>query len=520
MKLLIVDDERLTREGLVSAIDWSLLNINSIHLAKDGVQGLALAKKYRPELILTDVRMPKLDGIKMAEQLRPLLPDSSIIFISGYSDKQYLKAAIKLKAIRYVEKPIDADEIKEAIKEAIRNNRTLQSLKQSQKIYSIEKLKGLVLDLTYPGKYPDSVYIKRLQEIGISVTGQTCFTTFIAQTTELPFYESAAESIDGLHHKLTAFLKKLNLEMIHAPKAEHCHIFHIWDSRKLSHSTCLQIAELIKAHLEQISPCFITIGKAQCGIQNICHSYSSAVISLQRSFYYAYNTILSADDKISSRKQILIDPVPDFTEALAEKNKEKLLQLKYAVYEMFQGNQTLLPSLVKDIYYKLFMHIEHTLLNLKVSFEPPYGEPESLLNTIESCRTLLELQDVFEDKLNRLFQAMDYVSTESSVIFLVKDFISKNYMNDSLSVKTISDHVFLSSSYVCTMFKTKTGQTLNQYITEYRIEKAKQLLENPRYKITDISFRVGYNDGNYFGKIFKKAIGISPSEYRENKLTC
>ena len=91
-------------------------------------------------------------------------------------------------------------------------------------------------------------------------------------------------------------------------------------------------------------------------------------------------------------------------------------------------------------------------------------------------------------------------------------------MNDTLSVKDISEHVYLSTSYVCTLFKTETHQTLNQYITEYRMEKAKQLLSDPRYKITDISSKVGYSDGNYFSKSFKKIVGLSPSEYREKVL--
>lgn len=98
---------------------------------------------------------------------------------------------------------------------------------------------------------------------------------------------------------------------------------------------------------------------------------------------------------------------------------------------------------------------------------------------------------------------------------MIKDYISRNYMNDTLSVKDISGHVYLSASYVCTFFKSETGQTLNQYLTEYRMEKAKQLLSDPRYKISEISSKVGYTDGNYFGKSFKKYSGFSPSEYRE-----
>ena len=88
-------------------------------------------------------------------------------------------------------------------------------------------------------------------------------------------------------------------------------------------------------------------------------------------------------------------------------------------------------------------------------------------------------------------------------------------MEETLSIKVISEHVFLSTSYLCTLFKNETGQTLNQYLTDFRIEKAKKLLRDPRYRITDISAQVGYSDGNYFGKIFKKSAGMSPSEYRD-----
>ena len=83
----------------------------------------------------------------------------------------------------------------------------------------------------------------------------------------------------------------------------------------------------------------------------------------------------------------------------------------------------------------------------------------------------------------------------------------------------MSEHVHLSSSYVCTLFKSETGMTLNQYLTDYRIKMSKQLLADPRYKITDISSKVGYSDGNYYSKTFRKIVGLSPSEYREKMLS-
>ena len=98
---------------------------------------------------------------------------------------------------------------------------------------------------------------------------------------------------------------------------------------------------------------------------------------------------------------------------------------------------------------------------------------------------------------------------------MIKEYIANSYTNELLSIKDISEHVLFSTSYVCTLFKNETGQTLNQYITDYRIEKAKELLLDHRNRIGDISKEVGYADSNYFGKIFKKQVGMTPSEFRE-----
>ena len=141
------------------------------------------------------------------------------------------------------------------------------------------------------------------------------------------------------------------------------------------------------------------------------------------------------------------------------------------------------------------------------------------MDVLESCFNVQDLHEILASRTEAFFSRLEHTVRENSTIFLIKDYISKNYRNELLSVKDISDHVFLSTSYVCTFFKNETGQTLNQYLTQYRMEKAKQLLADPRYKITDISSKVGYSDSNYFGKSFKKYCGLSPSEYRERTLS-
>ena len=119
IKLLIVDDESFTRQGILETIPWKDLSIYDVKEAFDGENALEILKEFEPDILLTDVRMPRLNGIELSFKTRELYPNCSIIFMSGYSDKEYLKSAIHLKAISYVEKPIDLYELEEALKSAV-----------------------------------------------------------------------------------------------------------------------------------------------------------------------------------------------------------------------------------------------------------------------------------------------------------------------------------------------------------------------------------------------------------------
>lgn len=119
MKLLLVDDEAHVREGICARISWKKLRITELRTAKNGYAGLELSRKFKPDIVLTDVRMPCMDGVEMAFAIRRELLDCCIIFMSGYSDKEYLKSAIALKAISYVEKPMNLDELSDAIAKAV-----------------------------------------------------------------------------------------------------------------------------------------------------------------------------------------------------------------------------------------------------------------------------------------------------------------------------------------------------------------------------------------------------------------
>ncbi len=524
MKLLIADDEELTREGLIASIDWAVLGVREIFQADDGLKALKIAESEKPDIILSDIRMPRLTGIEMAEQLEKILPDTSLIFMSGYSDKEYLKAAIKLKAINYVEKPLNPEEIKEAVMEACAQRQEKLRTRQNEALYSLENFSQLAFLLTRPYRDNEAEILSLTEELSLRLKPGCSFTTYIVKTKSS---DIGSAVLKELREDLEDFLLHYHLSVFYIRLHGVHHVFHIM-GEALPSSTAFTAAEnYMQEKFTGLGDFYIGRGETVTGISKVYQSYTSAVITLQSCFFFAPGSILKPSkgdlpDFPSSGKSsdsLSSESVQRFSEALLANDEEMCTSLLEELYRTYHENLTLLPNQVKDIYYKLFMTLNDCRQKMKLA--PIYGSSsseQSLLAYLENCFSYQELQHNLSEKVADYFHSVNTYTPEDSTIFLIKDYIAKHYAEENLSIKQIGDHVFLSASYVCTYFKTQTGQTLNQYLTEYRMEKAKQLLGDARYQIADISSKVGYSNGNYFSKSFKKFTGLSPSKYREKIL--
>lgn len=519
MKLLIVDDEKLTREGLLSSIDWKSLGITQVFQADDGLNGLHTAQAEKPDIILCDVRMPRMDGIKMVERLEGLLPDATVIFMSGYSDKEYLKAAIKLKAVNYVEKPLNPDEIREAVVEAKERVQQRLRTRQSEAVLSLETVSALALALTRPYREQKESITGMAEELSLPLAAGTCFTAYLVKlrgtTTDM-------ESMDALRQSLEGFLKQIRLQALYVFKQDRYHVFHLFGPGEPSKQAFSELDRHLTALYQPYGPFLIARGETVSGISRAYQSYASAVTLMQSGFFFDCGKVLCAPVRDSEGR----DTAPELPENLTAAFEECLTNLDQVncgrlleqVFSACYQRRDLFSHWAKDLYYKLFMALQESRQKLRLPSEAGRGVPQSVMEYLEECFTFRELHDTLIAGTAAFFEDARSHAPEDSTIFLIKEYIAKHYSDETLSVREISEHVFLSASYVCTYFKNETGQTLNQYLTDYRIEKAKQLLSDPRYQIADISDKVGYSNGNYFGKSFKKLVGLSPSEYREKML--
>ncbi len=520
MKLLIVDDEELTRNGLVSSINWEKLGITEIYQADDGTHGLEAARKYLPDIILCDVRMPRMDGIAMLKQIESFLPDVSVIFMSGYSDKEYLKAAIKLKAINYIEKPINPKEIEESIQTAMEQiaRNMLQSTAANTDKNRIAAQLAYCLTIPY-ASCSDSIRSLCLQYDQYYASEKFKYiSTYIIKLNNKN-YETL--NFSSAYLTLKAFLSNMHLHVIHSEQRIHHVIFHIYGNHLISNDTQLLIARRISDILSVFGELYISIGDVVEGISNVYNSYSSAVIALQSSFFFEPGAILTRD-KIATLVTVNVldvtKEVAHYISALSDANKTGVTDSLNTLEQLLSYSKGVLINQLKGIYYDMFTALYKMRKQNQMSPNFALENQNNIMDIMDHCFSFYELHSTLIQKTEDYFSDKKDSNPENKLICMIKEYISLHYQDTDLSVKAISEYVNLSASYTCTFFKSETGMTLNQYITEFRMKKAKQLLADPRNRINEISSSVGYNDGNYFGKSFRKFTGLSPSDYREQVL--
>ena len=514
MKILIVDDESFVRNGLKNSINWENFGISAVLLAEDGVQALRLAQMEEPEIILTDVRMQRMDGIELATRLRKMLPTSHLIFMSGYSDKEYLKAAIQLKAVSYVEKPIDMTEIETAIAEAVRLHLEYSSNQDAQTIRSRMEKAQLAVAMTQVNEQNEEAIRRAWSALDLPSGSKLWFSTVLVHLTNV----SDCSELPGLTDflaKLQEIAQRKRIFFLSSTRSERRILMHLYRSSELTREHIAWFTLQLQKFLMNRFQFFIAAGEPVRGISQVGVSYQSAVETLNNSFYDDLNAILLWTEQNDAPAPIDFDAcITAFRNAISSGEYLEAQALEVELYENVMRQRQSPTDLVKNTYYQFVSIMEWIATKSCIPFSATQQE-ESPWQVVTNTRTVYELHTYFSQLMDEYIRLARNEKEENELVFIMKDYIRKNYHRDMLSVREIAEAACLSTAYACTLFKNETGVTINQFISNYRVERAKQLLADPRYKITDIASQLGYSDSNYFGKSFKRLVGLSPSEYRE-----
>ena len=532
LKIVIIDDERATRQKLIENIEWNKLNIEVAGEAKDGVEGLELVDRVSPDIVLLDVKMPKMNGIECATGIRMKNPFCKVIFLSGFTDKEYLKSAIHLNAVDYIEKPIDLDELHTVLKKTvlILSEEYVRKAKEKEISLKLEQNKALIrqeLALSILSRNPELSNLKKeLENVQANLSLNDNYRCILLRM--------------NVHRALSAeahilFKKEKVLDVIYSEfdrasipclagimDGTHA-VVHVWG--KAAENTLLMKEAVKRAQnsLDMLFQCkgFITAGVGMLvrGMENIHKSFRNAQKALKKSFLAGYESINFHDDEFTPEFGIQPHDINQrLSEYLRHGSPEKAgLFLEELVPEIKAKADSILVNHVKEIFLSLMLQVTATAKENGLNIGEEWNSRQLQWAEILNTNTVDEAAGFLLDKLELLSKHMEEHRGKSRKIRSAMEFIREHY-SESISVVIIADAVGVTPTYLSTLFKKETGKALGEYIESVRIEKARELLKDDRLKLAEVSQLVGYNNANYFATVFKKATGVYPSDYRRHAL--
>ncbi len=507
MKLLIVDDEKYTRDGISKNIDFKALGVDETQVCKSAQSAIKTAQTFCPDILLTDIRMPKMNGIELAKEIKKMLPDVKIIFMSGYSDKEYLLSAVKLNAVNYVEKPISLPELSETIKSAVdslkKNNRYKLLTKKAKDIAPAFKSEAAIM-LTKP-KFEAEKLENLLEMAQIENAKYVLVVLFKVYTDSFLLNEEFSNAV---------YAKKGGFDLVLGQKHDDIYVVALFFKDKYGAPREKVISFCNEVFAATNAQTFAAIGSAE-PIENAYNSYQNASLGLNAVFYSGYNTVAEINS-FSSAYKFDDELVEKFENYLIKRDSDSAKRLVKRIASEVRLKNATLVSVTKNYFYKLVSVIYK--INKKYELNSAVEESiAKVLENIHSANTFDELIFGVTQSVDMLFDNLN-TEYENNIVWKIKQYVKENYKNQLLSLGEISDFLNLNISYVSMVFKKEAGITINRYIINYRLDKAKELLLRHDLLIKDIANAVGFQSSNYFAKVFKKVEGIQPKEYREKNM--
>lgn len=530
-KLLIVEDEEMIRKGLVSAIDWESHNIKICAYASNGIDALLYFEKHQPDIILTDIQMPKMSGLELIQQAKNAGFNFEAIILTGYKDFNYAKQSIHLKVFDYILKPAQPDEILATVlkvagkikqKEFMNHQLDLLEHYNDQNMYiaKIEVLNNWLLRSNQLSIDDRKKIIKELQ-VNVDIhnihVGMIHFPNpnepsyikdqdllkfaFINITTETlsPFYTG----------KIEVFFNQNQLIWIGNSRLSS-------KSNELNHYLT-QLVKNFDLFLKQ--PIYIGVGNIRESIDEMHQSYVEAKRALDEHYYHKdKNAFFYADLVDFEARQILDDK--DLS-SLEEQFLSSMFNKKYN--EALDNLERWLKHLEKGpFYHKDQVNLKAFTLIVEMQ-KFVYGDQltrieweNDLVNWIEQVPTMKTFDDM-SSIIKKIFKNVFEILTSERPIHRTirhSQKIIKQRYHEHLTLETIANEVFVSSAYLSSLFKQELGINFLDYLHQYRISQAKPLLSQ-NYLIYEIARKVGYKDERHFSSTFKKWIGITPTQYQK-----
>jgi len=542
LKIFLAEDEVVVRETIKRMIPWEELGFELVGEAADGEMALPLLIRQQPDLLITDIKMPFMDGLTLARLAKKEIPGLKVVILSGYDDFNYAKQAIGIGVEDYLLKPITKNALIERLSE-IRSRyehektqkeyyekfqREMQAYEKNSSRDFFEALVGGSMDMM-------EVY-KRAEKLGLDIVAEAynvliftmnCDEDFSGQRDEYSSWE--AESLELLEN----FFAGHSSAMLFRSNIFSYGVLLKGQRETIEENTraCVDEIRKILSRQDGRREWFLAVGQSVDRLSQIQKSYHTASRAFSQRYLYDENILYYDEMETMEHPGGQAE-----TEDNAYLQKVDVNALNPAILQKFLSNglQEETENFVKDYFYAIgqepmesLVFRNYVILNVRfsvISFIKGLGCDTNEMESADTEEVLAESGKNMESAIayakKMISQAIEIRDQNSgnknrSILKTAVDFIDSHYMDEEISLNTVANVANVSSNHFSALFSQNMGQTFIEYLTTLRMNKAKELLRCTGMRSSEIAGEIGYKDAHYFSYLFKKTQGMTPSDYRK-----
>lgn len=542
LKIFLAEDEVVVRETIKRMIPWEELGFELVGEAADGEMALPLLIRQQPDLLITDIKMPFMDGLTLARLAKKEIPGLKVVILSGYDDFNYAKQAIGIGVEDYLLKPITKNALIERLSE-IRSRyehektqkeyyekfqREMQAYEKNSSRDFFEALVGGSMDMM-------EVY-KRAEKLGLDIVAEAynvliftmnCDEDFSGQRDEYSSWE--AESLELLEN----FFAGHSSAMLFRSNIFSYGVLLKGQRETIEENTraCVDEIRKILSRQDGRREWFLAVGQSVERLSQIQKSYHTASRAFSQRYLYDENILYYDEMETMEHPGGQAE-----TEDNAYLQKVDVNALNPAILQKFLSNglQEETENFVKDYFYAIgqepmesLVFRNYVILNVRfsvISFIKGLGCDTNEMESADTEEVLAESGKNMESAIayakKMISQAIEIRDQNSgnknrSILKTAVDFIDSHYMGEEISLNTVANVANVSSNHFSALFSQNMGQTFIEYLTTLRMNKAKELLRCTGMRSSEIAGEIGYKDAHYFSYLFKKTQGMTPSDYRK-----
>lgn len=542
LKIFLAEDEVVVRETIKRMIPWEELGFELVGEAADGEMALPLLIRQQPDLLITDIKMPFMDGLTLARLAKKEIPGLKVVILSGYDDFNYAKQAIGIGVEDYLLKPITKNALIERLSE-IRSRyehektqkeyyekfqREMQAYEKNSSRDFFEALVGGSMDMM-------EVY-KRAEKLGLDIVAEAynvliftmnCDEDFSGQRDEYSSWE--AESLELLENLFAGH----SSAMLFRSNIFSYGVLLKGQRETIEENTraCVDEIRKILSRQDGRREWFLAVGQSVERLSQIQKSYHTASRAFSQRYLYDENILYYDEMETMEHPGGQAE-----TEDNAYLQKVDVNALNPAILQKFLSNglQEETENFVKDYFYAIgqepmesLVFRNYVILNVRfsvISFIKGLGCDTNEMESADTEEVLAESGKNMESAIayakKMISQAIEIRDQNSgnknrSILKTAVDFIDSHYMDEEISLNTVANVANVSSNHFSALFSQNMGQTFIEYLTTLRMNKAKELLRCTGMRSSEIAGEIGYKDAHYFSYLFKKTQGMTPSDYRK-----